>query len=315
MDLREFLELTKEEVSQLVRAAGQKVCVFPINGTRRWFVLTHPLEEGEDLWSAYLDVAAKRHIEMYRLLFDHGLDTLLTPVFGPDLLERGAGYTRMAVEGLARLATHPDFLDFYDAYQVRVCFYGDYRRFLESTSHAHLSGLFDQVSDRTRGHEGCRLFFGAFAHDATERVAEIAVQFYREHGCPPKRHQIVEAYYGEYVEPVDLFIGFDRFAAFDMPLLATGSEDLYFTVSPSPYLSEPQLRDILYDHLYARRGEPDYSALGVEDWDRMRGFYQANLGRTQGVGTQRNGIWYPLPQVRVPDSLWGAPVESGAQSE
>ena len=62
--------------------------------------------------------------------------------------------------------------------------------------------------------------------------------------------------------PVELFIGFDKFTVFDMPLLTTGEEDLYFSVSPSPYMTIRQLRAILYDHLYVRRTpEPDYTTL------------------------------------------------------
>jgi tuberculosinol/isotuberculosinol synthase len=315
VDLAEFQDLPTEEVGQLVRAAGPKVCVFPINGTRRWFLLTHPSQRGEGLASAYLDATAKRHVEIYRLLFDHGLDTLLTPVFGPDLVERGEGYMQIAADGLARLATHPDFLDFYETVGVRVRFYGDHRRFLGPTPHAYLSDLFDDVTARTLSHSRYRLFFGLFAHDATETVAEIAIRCYQEQGCPPDKRQIVEAYYGAHVGPVDLFIGFDKLSAFDMPLVTTGAEDLYFTVSPSLYLTQRQLRDILYDHLYARRGELDYSEMSSREWDLMMGFYQANMERTLGVGTRQGGVWYPLPQVKLPFALAEPAPGRGERSE
>ena len=280
MDIETFQKLPTQEVARLVRAAGPRVCVFPINGTRRWFLLEHRLEREQDFVPTYLSVTTRRHIELYQLFFDHGLDTLLTPAFGPDLMERGQGYVQMAAEGLAQLATHPDFLDFYQAYRVRVRFYGDYRRFFGPTPYAYLSGLFDEVTARTLAHDRHRLFFGLFAHDATETIAEIAVRFYQKHGRPPDRRHIVETYYGEYVGPVDLFIGFDKFSAFDMPLVATGNEDLYFTVSPSPYLVERQLRDILYDHLYARRWEPDYSAMSADDWNLMGDFYRLKVSHS-----------------------------------
>ena len=95
----------------------------------------------------------------------------------------------------------------------------------------------------------------------------------------------------------NIFIGFDRFSAFDMPLVAIGDEDLYFTVSPTLYMTQTQLREILYDHIYARRGLDDYSDVDAEKWEKMRQYYQANHGRTLGVGTNINGIWYPTPQV------------------
>ncbi|MGD9318172.1 MAG: diterpene synthase [Anaerolineae bacterium] len=301
MDAQSFQTLPVTEVAQLVRAAGPKVCVFPINGTRRWFMLEHPTPELNDYVAEYYRLAGERHLDLYRLLFEHGLDTLLTPIFGLKLLERGEAYTKMATEGLALLATHPAFLDFYRAYQVRVRFYGDYRRYLGATAYAHLPALFDEVTARTRAHDRYRLFFGVCADDATETIAELTVQYHTLHGRVPDKPSLVEIYYGEPVEPADLFIGFDKFCTFDMPLVATGAEDLYFMVSPSPYLSERQLRAILYDHLYTRRGEEDdYLALGPDERNWMRDFYRTNRDKTLGVGTQRSGIWYPLPQVELP---------------
>jgi hypothetical protein len=199
------------------------------------------------------------------------------------------------------LAEDPRFLEFYREYDVRVRFYGDYRRFLAPTAYSYVSEVFGQVTVRTASHSRHRLFFGVCAHDAAETVGELAVQYHSEHGGLPKKRTLVEMYYGEYVDPVSLFIGFDKPSAFDMPLVATGSEDLYFTVCPSPYLSSSQLRAILYDHLYSRRtGEVDYASLEAGEWHAMREFYRANADRTLGVGTKEGRIWYPLPQVASP---------------
>ena len=252
--------------------------------------------------SRYLDMVGQRHIELYRLLFDHGLDTLLTPVFGPDLLERGEEYVRTAAEGLTRLATNPDFLEFYRAHQVRVRFYGDYRHFFGATPYAYLSDLFDETTSRTMRYDHCRLFFGVCAQEAVGIIAELAVGYYIQHGHTPDKRTLVKLYYGEPVCPVDLFIGFDKLCVFDMPLVATGNEDLYFTVNPSPYLTEHQLRGILYDHLFTRRGgEPDLEAVGPDGWAWMKGFYQANFERTLGIGRRGpGGFWYPSPQVDLP---------------
>jgi tuberculosinol/isotuberculosinol synthase len=235
------------------------------------------------------------------LLFDHGLDTLLTPIFGPDLLDRGGPYLQVFVDGLAQLATHPELIEFYDAYQVRVRFYGDHRKFFGPTPFAYLSDLFDEATARTAGNERHRLFYGVCAHDATETLAELAVSYYARHGRVPDKRTLVHLYYGEYVEPMDLFIGFDKFCTFDMPLVATGDQDLYFTICPSPYLTKKQLRDMLYDHLFSRRGgEPDYETMPVEDWHLMREFYKINRGKTLGLGTKRGQIWYPLQPVERP---------------
>ncbi|HET90018.1 MAG TPA: diterpene synthase [Chloroflexi bacterium] len=306
MDADTFKNLPTPEIARLVREAGPKVCVFPINGTRRWFVLEYPELAQENFVEAYLQINTQRPIELYQLLFDHGIDTVLSPIFGPDLVERGAEYVSMVAQGMARLGTDPDFMDFYRDYDVRVGFYGDYHKFLDSTPYAYLSDVFEETVAKTRAHNRRRLFFGAFAHDATETLARLAVDYYKEHGQIPDRRALVTLYYGEYVTPVNFFIGFDKFSAFDMPLVSTGEEDLYFTVAPSPYLTERQLRIILYDHIYVRpEAETDYSDLAAEDWAMMHDFYQANLENTQGVGARKNpgSFWYPLPQVELPEGM------------
>ena len=299
-DLSQFLNLPVDEVASLVRAAGPKVAVFPINGTRRWFALEHAAAaQGDDPITAYMDISQSRHIELYRLFFDHGVDTLLTPVFGSELFRRGDDYVRrIGMAGIARLAQHPEFLKFYDDYGVRVRFYGDYRRELAGTDFAPLIDIFDEAARRTRTHERARLFLGVFASDATEAAAGLAVAFYREQAKVPTRREMVEMYYGEYVEPASFFIGFDKLSAFDYPLLASGEEDLYFTLAPSPYLTERQLREILFDHLYTRRApEPDYSELTPDDWAWMKSFYNAHQEHTYGVGALHSGIWIPSEQL------------------
>jgi tuberculosinol/isotuberculosinol synthase len=301
MPIEEFQRLPAESVAGLVRREGPRVCVFPINGTRRWFALEHPQEAATGSIEAYFRIAGQRFIELYRLFFDHGVDTLLTPIFGPELLERGEDYQRMMVPALLWFAQNKRFLDFYDSYDVRVRVYGDTTRYLASTPYAPALDAYAALAQRTADHQRHRLFIGVCAHDATESVAEFAVRFHQQQGRLPDKREIVKAYYGEYVEPADIFIGFDRPTVFDMPLVATGNENLYFTVSPSPYLSARTLRMILYDHLYGRQvDESSYAALSSEIWDQMGAFYHANLDGILGVGRKLGGIWYPLPQVKQP---------------
>ena len=119
MEIKTFLNLPTAEIARLVREAGPKVCVFPINGTRRWFMLEYPEQAATDLTDAYLRIAWQRQLELYKLFFDHGIDTLLTPIFGPDLLERGEEYQRLFEPGLLWFTQNQDLLDFYDAYNAR----------------------------------------------------------------------------------------------------------------------------------------------------------------------------------------------------
>jgi tuberculosinol/isotuberculosinol synthase len=248
----------------------------------------------------YLEIAGRRHVELYRLFFDHGVETLLTPVFGPDILGRGISYAPVIEAGLTWFARDQAFLDFYKAYDVRVRVYGDTARYLESTPYEDALIAFEALDSRTASHQQHRLFFGVCAHDATETVAQFSINFHQMHGRPPSKQEIIEGYYGEYISPVDLFIGFDRPAAFDMPLIATGSEDLYFTVSPSPYLDAETLRLILYDHMYARCiDDADYHTMTINDLEALHTFYHRNLHHVLGLGQRQlnSAVWLPRPQV------------------
>jgi len=295
INLTTFLNLPVEEVAHIVYESGPKVCVFPINGTRRWFLFEYGQGVSDDPISAYMDITSQRHIDLYRLFFSHGIDTLLTPTFGPDLLLRGDDYVkRIGAGGLTRLASHPVFLDFYNESDVRVYFYGDHHRSLAKTEYAYLSDLFDEAAEKTKHHDRYRLFFGVFAQDATQTIAELSVDYYSKYSKVPDKRTLIELYYGEYVEPVDIFIGFDKFSVFDMPLLATGDEDLYFTVSPSPYVTERQLRTILFDHLYTRRApEPDIFNFTAEAGNKLRQYYLEHQEDTLGIGQLYYGVWIP----------------------
>ena len=297
--LETFLNWPTEKVAEVVRADGPKVCVFPINGTRRWFMLEHA-NAAEQAPETYLDIAGQRHVELYRLFFDHGIETLLTPIFGPDILERGTSYAPIIEAGLTWFARNEAFLDFYDAHDVRVRVYGDAARYLNGTPYQEALTGFETLATRTASHQAHRLFFGVCAHDATETVAKISIRFHQKHARPPTKLEIVEVYYGEYVPPVDLFIGFDRPTVFDTPLIATGNEDLYFTVSPSPYMDNETLRRILYDHLYTRRiQDTEYQMITTTDLENLRRFYHRHRYRVLGLGHRqiRDTVWLPLPQV------------------
>lgn len=290
----EFLALPAAEISALLRVGGPQVCVFPFNGTRRWFMLEHGHHNYPNPAQAYTDLASKRYVEMYKMLFDHGLDTVVAPVFGGDIYNRGEEYMEQIGTGLAFLARNRTFLAFYEHYDVRVHFYGDYRRALAGTPYMYLADLFDEIIRKTAHNRSYRLFYGIFGNDATEAIARLSIDYYRQTGQTPTRRQLIELYYGEYLEKANIFIGFEKFSVFDYPLLGLGEENLYFTVAPSLYMSERQLRSILYDHLYQRPvQEPDYASMAVHDIEVMRRFYDTNRDATFGLGIAHGGIWYP----------------------
>ena len=290
-----FLQLSSEEVAALVRAAGQKLCVFPVNGTRRWFMLEHAEKIKHDFFEAYMDFSIRNHVELCTMLFEHGIDTILAPVFGRELMNRGDEYTqRVGIDGLVRTAADRNYREFYEHYNVKVRFYGDYRDVLTGTPYEYALSSMYEVTEATKHNTRFHLFFGVFADEVTETISRLSVEHYLAEGSVPDKQTLIRKYYGEDLPPVSLFIGFDKFSVFDMPLLATGEEDLYFSLSPSPYMTECQLRAILYDHLYIRpTPEPDYTKLAAEELNWLRDYYRKNKDYAFGVGKLKFNLWIP----------------------
>ncbi|HEX6033368.1 MAG TPA: hypothetical protein VFY83_02995, partial [Anaerolineales bacterium] len=227
----QFLQLPTEEVAALVRASGQKVCVFPVNGTRRWFLLEHAEEIQDDFFEAYMNTSIKSYLELCALLFDHGVEIILAPVFGRELMHRGDEYTqRVGIDGLVRMATDKNNRQFYEQYNVRVRFYGDYRDVLTGTPYEYALSAMYEVTEATKHNSKFRLFYGVFADEVTETISRLSVEHYLAQGSIPDKQTLVRKYYGEELPPVSMFIGFDKFSVFDMPLLATGEEDLFFSL-------------------------------------------------------------------------------------
>jgi tuberculosinol/isotuberculosinol synthase len=290
-----FLQLPTGDVAALVKATGHKVCVFPVNGTRRWFMLEHAEKIKDDFFEAYMDTSIRNHVELCAMLFDHGIDTLLAPVFGRELMHRGDEYTqRVGIDGLVRTATDQCYREFFERYNVKVRFYGDYRDVLTGTPYEYALNSMYEVTEVTKQHTGFRLFFGVFADEVTETISRLSVEHYLGEGSIPDKQTLIRKYYGEELPPVSIFIGFDRFSVFDMPLLTTGEEDLYFSLSPSPYMTQQQLRAILYDHMYVRcTPEPDYTRLTGAELNWLREYYRKNKDYAFGVGKLKFNLWIP----------------------
>lgn len=293
MDYETFATLPTAEIAELMRKDRARTCVFPFNGTRRWFMLEHAHEITEDFTKQYIETTSQAYISTYKLVFDHGIDTIVAPVFGGELFSRGEEYMREIGTGMSLLATHPAFVEFYKEHDIRVHFYGDYRKQLDGTSYTYICDNFDEITKNTAHHKTRRLFYGVCADDATSAIAELSVKHFQSTGKAPTRNELIEMYYGESIEKADIFIGFEKFNVFDYPMLGWGEESLYFTVAPSLYMNEPLFRKIVFDYLFLRPVEEiDYPAMSDADIKYMHQYYHANREEVFGTGRIKGGIWY-----------------------
>lgn len=291
--LSEWLAWSMERVARCVEAQPQPVVMgWPFNGTRRWYLL-HRREnpDAED----YLTILIRRQAEQHRMVLAHGVSAILAPGFGAELLQRGPDYTRRVLGGLLRLADDAVYREMFDA-GVRLRFYGNYEEVLDTPAFRPLLSVCADLTTSTASGNGPLLMIGLFADAPYPTIARLSVKFAEEHGRPPDRRELIEAYYGLAVPDLSLYLGFAQPALFDIPLLANGLEDLYATLTPSPDLTEKQLREILYDHLVTRRTpEPDYATLSDTAQLALARYNERHAGKTLGIGRidPLTGIWNP----------------------
>jgi tuberculosinol/isotuberculosinol synthase len=295
--LSEWLRWPTERVARWIAADSQPVVMgWPFNGTRRWY-LAHQRQnlDARD----YLTTLTRRQAELHRMIFAHGVDTILTPLFGSELLGRGSAYTQYVLGGLAQLADDEVYQEMFAA-GVRIRFYGDYEEMLDAPIFRPTLEVCADLAAATASGNGPVLLIGLFADSPYSTLARLSVEFAQRWGRPPDRRELIEAYYGLAVPDLSLYLGFAQPVLFDVPLLATGQEDLYVTLNPSPSLTEEQLREILYDHLVTRRvPEVDYDKLPDEAQEALAEYYKHCSGITMGIGRidPLTGVWKPLPSA------------------
>jgi tuberculosinol/isotuberculosinol synthase len=287
LSLQHFLDLPTPQVAEMIR--GLTVGL-PIDGTRRWFLLHYP-----QVWDVeeYKRLTAQAYVAAFRMLFDHGVETILVPAFGGELMSRGQDYVREMLNGIARLAHHPAFDEFYREYNVRVRFYGDWRRQTRGLPGAEiLENAIDQCP--AAQHTGTRrLFYALWADDMLVSLVDDMARSKTE-SVEFTREAIVTRYYGEYVKPTDIYIGFGRPTVFDVPMLVTSQTDLYYTVVPSLDLDARLFRMIVWDHFVGRWTQQEWDGLTEKDFTALRAFYAVHHDTVLGLGEidPPTGIWH-----------------------
>ena len=266
---------------------------WPFNGTRRWYVLR---QRDNPAGRDYVATIIRHQAEQHRLVFAHGVRAIVAPHFGNDLLQRGEAYTRTVLGGLLRLGDDPVNQEMF-ASGVRMRFYGDFDERLDTPTYRPMLEACASLTAATASGDGPLLLIGLFADAPYARLARMSFEFAQKHGRPPRREELIEAYYGLAVPDLSFYLGFSQPALFDVPLIATGNVDLYATLTPSADLTERQLREILYDHLVTRRvPEEDYEALPAEALAALAEYNERFKGVTLGVGRvdPLTGVWNPL---------------------
>jgi len=270
--LQQWLHLDSDEIANLVAQRISTAAMY-LNGTRRWFLSQH-----KD-WTDYAKVTGQAQRALSQLFYAHGKQTLIQPLLGYDLLERGAEYLTLAVEqGLAELAA-PDYKNWFHHHRIRVTLYGNWIQVLSEKGFPDVVEMLKEVVAETANYGEHRLLFGAFADEGLDRIITLAKGINRG-------DTLLRKYYGQPVGPVDLIIGSGQPVIWDLPLLDINQANLYFLQAPTFCLDQTALRQILYDCLYQRTNDDAlYEDLSEQAWQDFK---------VLGLGRQTDKGWTAL---------------------
>jgi hypothetical protein len=127
----EFFELTASAVAGYIAEAGRpKVGVFVPDGNRRMILAYTALPNDSEAFHTQLAAnPANPLLSTPHLFFDHGLPTLVIPLFSRSVLARSPEYRLLTALKIMRLLftdeEGDDWPRFYEQYGVRVRVYGD----------------------------------------------------------------------------------------------------------------------------------------------------------------------------------------------
>ena len=267
--LAEWFCLPDEQIQRVVSSRVSTAVIY-LNGTRRWFL------SRSDNWADYAEITCQAQRTLNQYFYNFGIETLIQPVLGYDLLSRGPDYMNFAIEqGLGALTSSAS-REWYHQNQIRVAFYGNWATTLVEHGFPDVMANLQNVMAETKDYTKHKLLFGIFSDEGLKRIIALARQVESE-AC------LLSAYYGQPVGPVNLIIGSGQPAIWDIPLLNVNQASMYFLQAPTFCLTQTMLREMLYDHLYQRKNDDElYENLPADNWQDFK---------VLGVGRQTYQGW------------------------
>lgn len=270
------------------RALAPQTVVWAPGGTRRQAALEGVPRE------RYFDWAWEHQFRCVAQFFRLGVQTLFVSVLGPPQVREIGPYREQLAPALARLCDEAS-LAAYMQMGAQVRFYGQSR----------IPGLAEhcaRIEEQTRAAGPLTLWYELVVERETEAL-EDALRAASAAGAT-SLEEAVRAFYGQNLAPVDVFIGFGKTqAGYLLPPLLGERADLYWTAFPSYMLSEEHLRDIFWDHRFARATWTADKSARYQQAAALGLGERHQEGLTLGVGERVGPFWYP----RCADATGGQP--------
>jgi hypothetical protein len=299
----DFLKLTAGEICKIVTQKKKpRVGVFLSDGNRRLVMMKTGLAPNTDqFYQEYARIFLSNFRNALEIFFNHGLNTLFSPILGPSLLERKNKFHELAIPIVFKaLFLSEDWHMFYRKNGIKIKVYGnlDQLKKVDPTGLNMTEGI-DSAIRKTASHEEHTLFLGFVSSNTIDNeMTRQIIEFYKSHQREPDYREIVEAYYGEFIEHADFFISSTKIAGINAlpPLLSSNQTRMYYLIAPFFLaFNDETFRNILYDLIFLQPDKPiaEYDNDDFRSIEKLTEFYQLHQNTVIGTGKRIGRIWVP----------------------
>lgn len=251
----------------------------------------------EEIFQDYAMRSFQRSIEIADMIFNDGIQTLFLVGIMPGQTQRDTTYQLNLAKSL-RILADENAWDLYANHDIGVMFRGNWEYLLNQLDVPDILDSYLTIEEHTAPYRSRLLIWTTAEETIPSPLAPLIAESIHQTGQLPPTSLLVETYYSRALSHIDIFIGHNKPSLKSQipPLLE--ANDLYFTMTPSYYLDLPQWRHILYDHLFARRGNKrDYDTWTQASVNDLRTFYANHRRSILGVGN-----YQPLTQTWRPET-------------
>jgi undecaprenyl diphosphate synthase len=308
----DFIQLPTEEIAKIINRLGRpKSGVFLSDGSRRSAMVFWGLKpEHESFEESYIEVGSKQFLDNLKMIFDHGLETIMIPSLKHENYNRyKKNIDAIIYKAIKTMLIGETWVKFYEDYNVKVKIYGDLE-YVKQKGYPEIYEWAKEIEERTKNNTTHKLFHGLACSNFYEhrRLMDLAVDFYIENNRKPNEQEKIRLYFGDDMEDVDFLIRSTEIRDSDLqpPIISGRKTQMYFLVAPDHIsFSQNVFREILYDLLYSRLpafGKKEYKDIDYSESNLkfIKEYYSLNKTKIFGIGKKIGPFWIPIINIELP---------------
>jgi len=306
---KDFLNLPADEVKHIVQKHEKpKTGIFVADGTRRLVMCQNRFSPtSDDFYKEYTKVFVDSLMKSLKIFFEHGLQNLFFPLFGPSLLLRKNKFQTITIPtAYQKIFLSDEWLNFYRENGIRLKAYGDLSQLNKiDTLHLNMADGIKNTIEATASNDKHTLYFGFMSENTPcMEMPEMIINFYKSHQRPPDYREMLETYYGEPIRKADFVIFSDKLSHRALPpFISTRKSKIYYLPVPG-YLgfNERNYRRMLYDLLFVQPVDsiPEYAAEELNNIESLRDYYATHQDTIVGVVEKSGNLMVPgIEEIKV----------------